>query len=459
LKIKRFEGSDLRHTLAGMITDQVVCNRIASQWTKDGLFDNSWCNLVGKWCIDYLKRFGEPPNGQLRARFEEWVETRKPDDVTIRLIEKFLTWLNQWYNELDKKPSSDYLLDCAGRYFNSVRLRKMIEVATDEIDRGEIDTAYGRLTGVNKVELGLGSYIKVAEDFDAWRESFDREKRKSLIPYPDAVDKFFSGALTREKLIAFMSPDKCGKSMIILDLAYRAIKEGNRVAYFECGDMGKNEVMLRLGQRASRQPLEAKTVFIPTKVSNDGRVRFRKESFPRGLTPGIAYRAFKKACRNKDVFRLSYHSNSSINVSGICSILKDWERENWVADVVVIDYADILAPPTGVRETLDQIDEMWKHLRRLSQDFHCLVVTATQSSAAAYSDKQKVLGRKHFSGRKTKLAHVNGMIGLNVSTEEKERGIIRMNWVVRRDAFYSETRCLVVASCFDIANPIVKAIY
>ena len=122
-------------------------------------------------------------------------------------------------------------------------------------------------------------------------------------------------------------------------------------------------------------------------------------------------------------------------------------------DVVVIDYADILAPPKGVADPLVQIDETWKALRRMSQDFHCLVLTASQSNAAAYGEKQSILGRKHFSGRKTKLAHVNGMIGLNSTEKESVHDIQRWNWVVQRKGKYRESRCCTVVGCLDCGCP------
>jgi len=122
-----------------------------------------------------------------------------------------------------------------------------------------------------------------------------------------------------------------------------------------------------------------------------------------------------------------------------------------------IDYADILAPPAGVRETLDQIDATWRHLRRLSQELHCLVITATQASALAYSDKGAVLGKKHFSGRKTKLAHVNGMLGMVVTAADRDKGLARLNWVVRRDARYSEAAQLLMVGCLDCGCPLICA--
>ena len=56
-------------------------------------------------------------------------------------------------------------------------------------------------------------------------------------------------------------------------------------------------------------------------------------------------------------------------------------------------------------------------------------------------------GKKHFGGRKTKMAHVNGMVGIQVTPAEKEKGICRLNWIVRRGARYSE-----IAPCWAAGN-------
>ena len=107
---------------------------------------------------------------------------------------------------------------------------------------------------------------------------------------------------------------------------------------------------------------------------------------------------------------------------------------------------------------LREIDETWKALRRLSQQRHCLVVTATQANALAYGDGSKLLTRKNFSGRKTKLAHVNGMIGIVRNEQEIDTGRCRVNWIVRRSQHFNEHRACRVAGCYAIASPAMKSV-
>jgi hypothetical protein len=81
------------------------------------------------------------------------------------------------------------------------------------------------------------------------------------------------------------------------------------------------------------------------------------------------------------------------------------------------------------------------------------LVTATQADAASY--ERQVMTKSNFSEDKRKLAHVTGMIGLNQTKEEQEKGIMRLNWIVRREAEFSEFACLNVAGCLALGRPYV----
>jgi replicative DNA helicase len=147
---------------------------------------------------------------------------------------------------------------------------------------------------------------------------------------------------------------------------------------------------------------------------------------------------------------MSVHPNSTVSVPDIRTTLIDWSREGWVADTVVVDYADILRMDYSGLEKRDQINQTWMELRQLSQRFHCLVVTATQTNAASYD--AYTIGKKHFSENKLKRAHTTGNVGLNQTETEKRRGLMRLNWIQVREAEYLESKCVYVAGCPAIAN-------
>jgi hypothetical protein len=393
----------------------------------------------------------------LRDQYQRWAaKTRTHDEATVDNIETFLEYLAEEYAG-QPSPSSDYVLDLAGKYFNQVRIKERIEQARDALADGDDVQALEILRGTPNVELGEGAVITPGEDWDVWVQAFDRERQKPLVRYPGDLGKLVGDSFARGKLFAFMGPDKVGKSFWLLDLAYRAVRKGWRVSFFDLGDMDQDEVMQRLAQRALRRPLKAGDIAVPVEFDKQTRKLVRDVETFKAVGPSDGFREFQKICRGtNDLLKISCHPNSSIDVMGISSILKEWAREGWVVDVVVMDYADILAPSKGARDNLEAIDKDWRELRRLSQELHCLTVTATQANAASYRNEGgKLLTRWNFSGRKTKLAHVNGMLGLNVSPQDKKQGITRVNWVVRRKGFYVETTAVTVAGHQDLAHPVI----
>lgn len=454
MKIQKFDGTDTRIVLASMVVDSVVVSRVASRWRKLGLFDSRWANLVGGMCVEYYAKYKEPVGDRILGVFTQMCDENSLDSDVVTAIELFIQYLS---DEFDRKSHhSDYVLDVADRLFNRISIERCLLKSKDLLDQGRVDDAYGLITQIGKVELGQSSYVEPGSDISAWDSAFDVERNRPLVTYPGDAGAFFGDAFTRGSLYSFMAPDKTGKSFYLLDFAYRAVRKRNRVAFFDTGDNNQDEVLQRLASRSSRLPSRAGDILLPTGWDDSGDAILK--SFTCDAVDYIkGYREFSKVCFDPGALRVSCHPNSSLSVAGMVSILADWDRDGWRPDVVIIDYADILAPPIGVKDPQDQIDETWKQLRRLSQSRYCLVMTATQTNAAVYGRESSLIGRRNFSGRKTKLATVNGMIGINMSDDEKKKGMARLNWLVRRKGMYTESAYVQVAGCLAIGNPIITS--
>ena len=449
-------GNETRVVLIGMITDDVVISRISEKWTDEGLFGSRWCNRIGSWCVKYYRRYEKPIGKKLEAVFERWaVKNEKSNAEIIEKIDSFLCGLSNEYEDTD--VSSDYILDRAAEVFDRARLLQAMANVEVAIDSGNMSKAYETISELGRVDLGVGSVIKPCEDMGVWVDVYEEDNQESIVPYKGELQGFLGKWLVRDSLIAFEAPDKNGKSIVLMDIAVRALRNRKKVAFFDTGDMSRNQVLRRLGSRIARRPPYPCIVDYPVSVDHDVKdIQFKKKVFKEGMTGRIAYNAIKKYTKRSDSLRLCCYPNSTASVMDIINQLKYWEREGWYPDACIIDYADILAPPPGSHDGLDEIDRTWKLMRRLSQEMHCLVVTATQSSAAAYKKEgNQLLSKKHFSGRKTKLAQVNGMLGINVFPGDKEKGVIRLNWVVRREGAWSESQWFTAAGCWDYYSPFV----
>jgi hypothetical protein len=448
---RKYDGGDIRRILIGMAIDPTVCARIAPKWTMEGLFESKWANLIGGWCVEHQRKFGSPPNGKLAHRFERWAQHTAPDEATVEAVERFLQVLSD-QSQQATADDAQYLIDLAAKHFNQVRVKAAHKQAQVELDNGRYDEAHASMSGIRALDLSTATLLQPAEDFDAWDRAMQEERRRPLVTYPGDAGEFIGDAFCKGEFYAFEGPDKTGKTTLLVDFVYRACRAKRRVAFFDTGDGNEEEFLLRLGCRVQGAAEGYYKTLYPKGFEADGKL-IAEEIKLTQVDPITAFRMFRKLCKAPDALRVECHPNSTLSAEGIDGILGDWARDGWAPDVVVIDYADILAPPEGIRDPLQQVDMTWKHLRRLSQARNCLVMTATQSSSAAYGNEKKLLGRKHFSGRKTKNAEVNGLIGINVSEDERKQQMARWNWIVRRKD--KRKGAITVAGCFDVGNPVI----
>ena len=451
--------------LTGMIVDPIVLGKITPKWGKTelggGLFRSEWSNLVGRWCIGFHKRFGKAPGRSIEAAFTRWAE-KTDDKQTRQLVERFLAGLSNDYKRLRRESNSDFVVDAAARFFNRVKLERLSRSIESNLENGDVDRALKDTVGFSQMEMGMGSVVKVFTDQDAVKRAFERNE-EALIKYPGELGKFFGNELCRDAFVAFMGPEKRGKSYWLWDVAWRGALQRRKVAYFVVGDMSEEQVMLRMLTRAAKHPIGGGQIKYPVGIRHleglTAKVKHELRTYEGPLTWQKGWRCLQRTLEHKihakeSYIRLSVHAADTLSVAGIEGILQEWEREGWIADVVVIDYADNLEM-TGHDDVRHKINATWKALRGLSQKRHCLVVTATQADAASYD--AQTISRKNFSEDKRKFAHITAMLGINQTPQEKEQGIYRLNWLARRQSYYSERQCVFTASCLEIANPAVRA--
>lgn len=470
MKVERRDGSRERTILTAMLVDTQVLSRLAPKWDKEeGLFKSTWANIVAKWAVRYFEKYGKAPKKAVEGLFEAWADNNEDKKDVIQLVEKFLAELSGQYASLKKKVNPDFVVDQAGEHFNRVKLDRHILKLQGHRDNGDLDEALVEVNKFGRIEIGESSLIDLFNDESVIHSTFE-QKRESLVKYPgDLGKKFYKDALEREGFIAYMAPDKRGKSFQIQDLAFRAMCQRRRTLYFEAGDLSQRQIINRFMVRAAGRPYKPhgkdNPVMYPASlVLEDGKpvVTPVPRIYEGWLDSQEAWKACRRIAENKvkskdSYFKLGVNSNSSLTVASMSNQIDALANRGWVPDVVIVDYADILAPPRGFNgESRDAINENWKSMRRISQDYKCLMSTVTQVKATAYTSE--LLNMEHFSEDKRKFAHVTGMIGINQSSEMKKLGLFGLNWLVlREDEFYVDRQCYCAGS-LALGNPAIRSV-
>lgn len=454
------DGAVERRITVGLITDDALLGAVAARW-EPRLLPSDYAQLVGGWCVDYFRRHGRAPGRDVEGLFERWAADRPDDKSTVRTVRQFLEALSGEYKRLRTESNTDFLLDLAGGFLNKARVRNLIRELEGDVSAGDVARAQRRVNEFQPVRVGgQGDAIDVLQDEAAWTDAYDDKAVERLVVYPGAAGEFFGEVFARDKLVSFVAPEKRGKSWWLQDVAFRAVFQRRRTAFFAVGDMTRRQMLRRFGSRLARSPARPKSYQYPVIMGPKGEVTLEERTplWPHGVTYQAAWEAaraaaMKKVRSNNSYFKLAVYPTSSVTVAGIEDVLNTWARGGWTVDCVVIDYADILAPMNGTADTRDQINMTWMKLRALSQKLHCLVVTATQADAKSYDGK--LITMNNFSEDKRKNAHVDALVGINQDAVERENGVYRLNFPVGREVEYGPTTCVYTAGCLAVANPCV----
>jgi len=465
MRLHKYKGSEERMVLAGMITDSNLLSVIAANYDPE-LFPSKWANIVCRWCVNYWNKYRKPPKKNIRRLYLQWCE-KKQDETLKEALGKFLQHVSDEY-EKGHENDTQFLIDTATQFFNKTRLRKLSEDLEERIITGDIEEAFSEIAKFNKLDLGTTGSIDPFNDPDVVRIAFE-SSNETLIEYGGDLGKFFGNVFERDGFVAFTGPEKRGKTFILIEIAWKALLQGRRVLFFEAGDMSQSQFIRRLMVRATRHPIRLiggfpGEVLYPKSIYYEkgmeiAEVEHELRKFKKPLDWRTAYNKVQKKFEGKDLFRLDCYPNNTLSLEKIKSFLDLCQSKDWIPDVIVIDYADLLVPPKHAAryDKRQQTDEIWKGLRSLSQEYHCLVVTATQSDADSYNSY--TITKKNFTESKTKHAHVTAMIGINRTDREKLDGIFRLNYIDRREAEYYEHSCVHVAGCLGVASPFIKSTF
>lgn len=506
-----------RQIIIGMITSTDYLKRIQSIWNP--LFiESATAKRIAGWCWEYFKKYDKAPGRKIESIYYAKLKRGKvPKDLFSEIEEDILPGLSEEYEK--EGFNLEYLMDETETYFNERHLTLYSNNIQALVSQGELTQAaalaceFKMISTKSQDETELGDPSAEAKIDKAFEVS-----ALGIIRFPGALGRFLNSHLVRGGLVALMGPEKRGKTFWLLEFAKRALKGGMNVAFFQAGDMTESQQIIRsciYDARKSNLKKYCKEHFEPVldciknqmndcaleeregdegvfdeleekeirqisyedlisawkehksykvcthcdrhKYGRIGAVWIKKVPTVEPLTKEEAKKLNTKFFkRYKGRFKLSSHSNDTLTVEKIRAILTIWEKQDdFIPDVIVIDYADLLTTEHFMEERPKQ-NNIWKGLRRLSQEKgQPLVITATQADAASY--ESSVLKLKNFSEDKRKYAHVTAMWGLNQDPggREKKIGLMRINELVIREGDFAADNKVTVLQNLRRGRPFI----
>ncbi len=479
LKKTKVTSTEEKRIVTGMIVSTQFLEQIKPMFKLEYI-TNSYLNTLALWCDSFFEEYNKAPYMHIKDIFE--AEQANMKDTEIELIDNLLTTLEDQYDE--ESINVKYLVDTGLDYFRG----RALEIAVNNVSVLKDSGDYGQ------AEMVMEDFVKVQNDIDHsvlinpgnldnWEDIYKRrdEEEKNFFRHPGDLGRYL-GNWKRGDVVGYFGPAKRGKSFTLIDNFKQGVLNKRRTLFWSI-EMTDTEVMPRIHKSFNptidadagiynfpafdckhNQTGECVDRLSPTVVIDDDtgelihdpahitckkcsgafdyatRVRYSKVIYRDAMwrEPDDIFELRKQYKMYKKMWgkygRVSCHPKYTLTYD---LMMRDVEalfkRDLFVPDIMILDYIDIL----DINSSFDDYrveDERWKLLAKVAGSCNCLFITATQANKAGH--ESTVLDATHQGGFYGKNRHVNLMVGLNQSPQDKEDGVMKFGITEARSIDY-----------------------
>lgn len=353
-----------------------------------GYFDGALTKLL----IGHVKKFVESHNVVPDYETLEWIVKEKEPEGIER--ERMLGLVGL----IKKSEIRDisYVQEYALNFCRKQALRKGLMEASRQWGNGD----YDNIAKIINDALRVGEPRNIGHDYI--KDVEKRMQRQFRVPVPamKGVDAKIGGGLAGGELGVLLSPTGGGKSMFLVKFACTALECGKKVVYYTF-ELNENVIGNRfdscLNQIMLRDVLD-----YPDAIKE-------KLSHIKGLGGGLIIKEFP---------------TGTASVNSLKAHLKALERDNFIPDILFIDYADIMKPTSSFAERRFALTSIYESLRGMAMEMNIPIWTASQASREAINSDKFDLKSISESLGKAQTADI--ILGVGRTDESKAQKLATM---------------------------------
>jgi hypothetical protein len=451
--------------------------------------------------IKYIGSFGKGPRFTVETLFNKMRISDEERDVVGEYLERIAAEYSRI--EADESVEPEYVSgELIPDFIREQEGRLLIEKIETAIDSGRIyavDEAIDEYTSISEEEWDNSMGATAPFSQEAIESYYAADAEDKIVLRLDGPIGAVIPPLCRKKLTAITGVEKSGKTTWMGDLAWRSIISSKaKVLWINC-EMDDEDLReyfwRRLTQTASDKEHAGRRIFpvfdclnnqldrceIMKRSLNGGRLfetgkittftqnrnwkictkcrnqktRFQKPTkifipaiwFDQIRLRQIRRRTIARAISLNRTFKLNRlriktFPRLAVKFTDVERFITGYmKRNSFKPDLLVLDYPDIIAPEEGKLLDRQNVDFIWKKCAGLTHELDCATLVADQATKAARSKRN--IERDDTSESKTKDAHLDVRVTLNMTDEEEEIGIQRIGILYRRKGKRTTSQVMV----------------
>tara|TARA_R100001460_G_scaffold27881_4_gene55903 strand:+ start:3283 stop:4686 length:1404 start_codon:yes stop_codon:yes gene_type:complete len=383
---------------------------------------------IAEQALDYRSRHSQPP-GEHTADLIAIAADADPErsDSFHRLLESMESTRDAF------NPA--FAIEQATTFVRFQRVREGVTKAVRALGKGTQEgllDAEATLSGCLKagaptIHLGM----EFADDLDL-STRFMLDPVESFPTGIAELDRYGLGP-ARRRLHMLLAPSGRGKSWWLLNLAVQARKHGKNVLYVSL-EMGEDDIAQRLTQRMLGLPNRKVDAvryqkFIETSDPADRGLMVKEVRVPveRALEDSDAehyVRTELRKLQGQGRLLVTEFPTGTLTVDQLENFITVVaERKKMHPDLVIVDYADIMATPSGVPKWEAAI-KVGEGLRAIAQKWNVGMATVSQVTSSGL--KAKRVDVDHTADARGKIGTADTLLTYSQTDAERAKGVARL---------------------------------
>jgi replicative DNA helicase len=366
--------------------------------------------------LDFYKSYRSVPNrASIPTMLKDGLLKKKIrkdifEDVKKRVVELIKTDV----------PDVKFVTEKVEDFAQERAMEEAVMKAVDLMSKGDIKTHKDKIKKLVMGALEVGVQDE-GEVYDYWEELENRTTHRAAIKAglikPDGIttgNDELDDVLNphkgwgREELSLLMGAAKSGKSMALAEFAKCASLDGCNVIYFTLEN--SNQITAdRIDANLSDTMVKELT-----------------------LSPNAVKAKIQALNAKAGAFKIVRYPSGTMKPSMMRRVLEKDRNRGRTYDLIVVDYADIMAPDHFTDNAIENSKSIYLALRGTAQEYKAAVLTATQTNRE---------GAKKDTARATDVAEdfnrvriADLIITINASDEEVKAGEARLFFAAMRNA-------------------------
>lgn len=441
MKRTKINMTDENQLITHMITSTEFLKKIYNS-IDPKLFESKYAQIIARWVVEFFDRVGEAPGLAIQDIFQKKAQLVRDEDVR-EAIGDYLSHLGkQW--EQSQIHNVEYSYQNGMEYLRIRNLHHLCDKIQASINRKDPGEGESEVAGFKRMERPVSTGFDLFHDAKVIKDAGEQTD-EILFKMPGDLG-IAMGPICRGDFVSVNAPMKRGKSWMLQECGFRA-SLNNLNVWMVSLEMTTKQTARRLWSGFTGKPLKSGKYRLPFfQDGEDGTydIVYKNKRYEGWSTNMKEIEELQEQymfnCGGSD-FRVSIFPTDTLTLSELKDELENLEfYENFVPDVVIVDYADIMVGNRR-KEKRFELDEIWKGLRGIATDRNIVVITASQTSKGTMNNDAGAGDvAEHFG----KNSHVTKGIFLNQTDEEKENGILRVNCSINREGATVNSQVIVL---------------